>query len=255
MLRPTGFALRSGKSRTLSVPKSWSGRVWARTLCSDDSSGKFSCATGDCASGKVECAGAGATPPATLVEFTLSGDQGMDFYDVSLVDGYNVPVLVVARGGVKGGCAATGCLVDVNAACPPELSVARENSTEIIACKSACLAFDDPKYCCSGGYSTPDTCPPSAYSRYFKSTCPRAYSYAYDDRTSTFTCTGADYTIMFCPPPYTSQKVLGVRRDGAELPLVNKSMMYLHHRHHKSARDPPVPSPGWFCNIHFHKQM
>ncbi|CAH2042955.1 unnamed protein product [Thlaspi arvense] len=108
MLRPTGFALRSGKSRTLSVPKSWSGRVWARTLCSDDSSGKFSCATGDCVSGKVECAGAGATPPTTLVEFTLSGDQGMDFYDVSLVDGYNVPVLVVARGGVKGGCAATG---------------------------------------------------------------------------------------------------------------------------------------------------
>jgi Thaumatin family len=29
----------------------------------------------------------------------------------------------------------------------------------------------------------------------------RAYSYAYDDKTSTFTCsTAIDYTIAFCPP-------------------------------------------------------
>ncbi|CDY41039.1 BnaC05g14970D [Brassica napus] len=30
--------------------------------------------------------------------------------------------------------------------------------------------------------------------------CPRAYSYAYDDRnTSLFTCTNANYSIVFCP--------------------------------------------------------
>ncbi|MFS8016602.1 putative Thaumatin family [Helianthus anomalus] len=29
--------------------------------------------------------------------------------------------------------------------------------------------------------------------------CPRSYSYAYDDATSTFTCTAADYIITFCP--------------------------------------------------------
>ncbi|BFG14589.1 hypothetical protein CerSpe_008630 [Prunus speciosa] len=39
----------------------------------------------------------------------------------------------------------------------------------------------------------------------FKAACPRSYSYAYDDASSTFTCTGADYTITFCPPT-TSQK-------------------------------------------------
>ncbi|KAK9941612.1 hypothetical protein M0R45_007314 [Rubus argutus] len=33
----------------------------------------------------------------------------------------------------------------------------------------------------------------------FKAACPKSYSYAYDDATSTFTCTGADYTVTFCP--------------------------------------------------------
>ncbi|KAF8045453.1 hypothetical protein N665_4900s0001 [Sinapis alba] len=33
----------------------------------------------------------------------------------------------------------------------------------------------------------------------FKAACPRSYSYAYDDATSTFTCAGGDYTVTFCP--------------------------------------------------------
>ncbi|KAL6525998.1 hypothetical protein OROHE_015522 [Orobanche hederae] len=231
-LNPTGFVLRSGKSRTLRVPRSWSGRLWARTHCSPDPSGKFSCATADCGSGRVECAGAGAIPPATLAEFTLNGDQGLDFYDVSLVDGYNLPMLIVARGGTRGGCSSTGCLVDLNGACPKELSVARGNGgMESVACRSACEAFGDPVYCCSEGYNTPETCQPSAYSLFFKNACPRSYSYAYDDRTSTFTCASADYIIIFCPLPYTSQKLLTARKDSADLPLVNKSMMYVG-RHH-----------------------
>ncbi|XP_051138018.1 thaumatin-like protein 1b [Andrographis paniculata] len=238
-LNPTGFVLRSGKSRTLRVPHSWSGRVWARTHCSTDpSTGKFSCATADCGSGRVECAGAGAIPPATLAEFTLNGDQGLDFYDVSLVDGYNLPMLIIARGGTSGGCSSTGCLVDLNGACPRELTVARGNgSRESVACKSACEAFGDPVYCCSEGYNTPETCHPSPYSIFFKHACPRAYSYAYDDHTSTFTCAGADYLIIFCPLPYTSLKLLGARKEVADLPLVNKSMMYIG-RHHTSLSSP-----------------
>ena len=38
--------------------------------------GKFVCATADCASGVIECNGAGAIPPASLTEFTLRGDGG-----------------------------------------------------------------------------------------------------------------------------------------------------------------------------------
>ncbi|KAG6704122.1 hypothetical protein I3843_07G115800 [Carya illinoinensis] len=33
----------------------------------------------------------------------------------------------------------------------------------------------------------------------FKAACPRSYSYAYDEATSTFTCSGVDYTVTFCP--------------------------------------------------------
>ncbi|BAS90608.1 Os04g0576600 [Oryza sativa Japonica Group] len=70
------------------------------------------------------------------------------------------------------------------------------------ACRSACEAFGEEEYCCSGAYATPVTCRrPTAYSTIFKSACPRAYSYAYNDGMSTFTCNAAAYTITFCLPP------------------------------------------------------
>ncbi|PQQ21572.1 thaumatin-like protein 1 [Prunus yedoensis var. nudiflora] len=205
-LPTTGFALQKGETKTISAPTSWGGRFWARTLCSQDSSGKFSCVTGDCGSGKVECAGNGAAPPATLAEFTLDGSGGLDFFDVSLVDGYNLPMLVVPQGGSGTNCSNTGCVVDLNGLCPSELKVTSADGRQGVACKSACEAFQQPQYCCSGAYGTPDTCKPSSYSQIFKNACPHAYSYAYDDRTSTFTCAAADYTITFCPSPSTSKK-------------------------------------------------
>ncbi|KAG7597664.1 Thaumatin family [Arabidopsis suecica] len=213
-LSTTGFVLQKGETRTIDAPSSWGGRFWGRTLCSTNSDGKFSCATGDCGSGKLECSGAGAAPPATLAEFTLDGSGGLDFYDVSLVDGYNVQMLVVPQGGSGQNCNSTGCVVDLNDSCPSELRV---NSVEgdggggkgvvTMACKSACEAFRQPEYCCSGAFGSPDTCKPSSYSRIFKSACPRAYSYAYDDKSSTFTCAKSpNYVITFCPSPNTSLK-------------------------------------------------
>ncbi|KAI4376099.1 hypothetical protein MLD38_013892 [Melastoma candidum] len=223
-LPTTGFSLPSGRSFSFSAPTSWSGRIWARTLCSSQ---PFSCLTADCGSGSLQCSGSGAKPPATLAEFTLNGDSGLDFYDVSLVDGFNLPLLIVPRNGRRGSCSPTGCLVNLNRACPTDLSVNGTGEGKNLACRSACEAFGDPQYCCSGAYSTPETCPPSVYSQFFKNACPRAYSYAYDDKTSTYTCAGASYWIIFCPLPYTSQKVLGARKDPAPLPLVNKTMMYI----------------------------
>lgn len=55
------------------------------------------------------------------------------------------------------------------------------------------------KYCCSGEFANPNTCQPSYYSTLFKKACPRAYSYAFDDGTSTFTCKAYEYDIVFCP--------------------------------------------------------
>ncbi|XP_047095969.1 thaumatin-like protein 1 [Lolium rigidum] len=192
-LETTGFALTSGESRSMVAAAGWSGRFWARTGCAfdDGTSGSGKCSTGDCGSGEVECHGSGAEPPATLVEFTLAGGASKeDYYDVSLVDGYNVPVLVEAAG-----CPATGCLVDLNERCPQELTASAGQG-----CRSACEAFGRPEFCCSGDFGNPDTCHPSTYSQAFKAACPRAYSYAYDDATSTFTCSGSDaYSVTFCP--------------------------------------------------------
>lgn len=58
--------------------------------------------------------------------------------------------------------------------------------------------------CCSGpDHGTPNTCAPTAYSKFFKAECPEAYSYAYDDASSTFTCAGngngGGYDVVFCP--------------------------------------------------------
>ncbi|XP_059460628.1 thaumatin-like protein 1 isoform X2 [Corylus avellana] len=193
-LDSTGFELAPGGSRSFQAPPNWSGRFWGRSGCIfDQNTDQGSCVTGDCGSNQVECNGNGANPPATLAEFTIAPGSAQDFYDVSLVDGYNLPMVVDTSGG-SGACMSTGCATDLNRQCPNELRVG-----DGAACKSACEAFGSPEYCCNGAYGTPDTCKPSIYSEMFKAACPRSYSYAYDDATSTFTCTGADYTITFCP--------------------------------------------------------
>jgi len=135
--------------------------------------------------------------PATLAEFTIaSGPTNMDFYDVSLVDGYNVGMGVKATSGT-GDCQYAGCVADLNRDCPKEMQVT--DSRSVVACKSACAAFNTDEFCCTGDHSTPQTCSPTQYSALFKNACPTAYSYAYDDASSTCTCSGSDYLITFCP--------------------------------------------------------
>ncbi|XP_050214928.1 pathogenesis-related thaumatin-like protein 3.5 [Mercurialis annua] len=192
-----GFALPPGSSLQLQAPPTWSGRFWGRTGCTFDASGNGTCATGDCY-GRLKCTGGGA-PPVSLAEFTIAPNPSqMDFYDVSLVDGYNVGLGVKALGG-SGNCQYAGCHADLNANCPPELRVLDSVSGSTVACKSACAAFNAPEFCCTGDHSTPQTCSPTQYSALFKNACPSAYSYAYDDASSTCTCSGSDYLITFCP--------------------------------------------------------
>ncbi|KAM5564804.1 pathogenesis-related thaumatin-like protein 3.5 [Rosa sericea] len=191
-----GFAMFPGALVQLTAPAGWSGRFWARTGCNFDEAGNGNCLTGDC--GSLKCTGGGA-PPVTLAEFTIgSSVTDKDFYDVSLVDGYNVGMGLRATGG-DGDCQYAGCVTDLNANCPPELRVTDSGSGVVVACKSACEAFNAPEFCCTGDHATPQTCSPTQYSAMFKSACPTAYSYAYDDATSTCTCTGSDYLITFCP--------------------------------------------------------
>lgn len=82
-------------------------------------------------------------------------------------------------------------------------------------CKSSCAATNDPKDCCAGEYNSPDACSPSLYSKRAKAVCPDAYSYAYDDQTSTFIIPhGGGWEVVFCPAG-RSTNIL--RTFGAEL--------------------------------------
>lgn len=109
--------------------------------------------------------------------------------------------------GGSGDCQYAGCVADLNGSCPPELSVVGPDAAPysgvavagVVACKSACAAFNVPEFCCTEDHATPQTCSPTQYSAMFKAACPTAYSYAYDDASSTCTCAGSDYFITFCP--------------------------------------------------------
>ncbi|KAB2030607.1 hypothetical protein ES319_D05G244500v1 [Gossypium barbadense] len=185
-----GLELKSHQSIVFDAPVGWSGRIWGRTGCKFDDNGNGPCQTGDCGQ-TLKCGVAGKTP-VSLAEFTLAT---LDFYDVSLVDGFNLPLSVTPING-KGNCSTAGCNSDVRHTCPSELAVKAKG--KVIACRSACDVFDTDEYCCRGTYGNPSTCRPTYYSNIFKSACPTSYSYAYDDPTSIFTCSGADYVITFC---------------------------------------------------------
>ena len=145
----------------------------------------------------MNCAGAGGSPPVTLAEFTLNSP--VDYYDVSLVDGYNVPMSIVPVGYRAGSspCRTVRCQSDLNRICPKGLQVLSP-AGEVVACKSVCMAFGTPEFCCTGEYASPEKCHPTEYSKVFKDACPTSYSYAYDDPTSIFMCRGANYLITFC---------------------------------------------------------
>lgn len=198
-----GFELKPHQSRKFGVPKAWGGRFWGRTHCD----GHGHCLTGDCGN-KIQCHGAGGVPPVTLAEIKFDGDGGKDYYDVSLVDGYNVPMKMYPIAGTfhkdsksHYDCNPAGCHGHIN--CPKELAV--HHGKEVIACKSACEAFNTDLYCCRGAHNKPQTCKSSMwkvnYPAIFKKSCPDAYSYAYDDHSSTFTCKGhpaTGYVVQFC---------------------------------------------------------
>ena len=98
-------------------------------------------------------------------------------------------------------CTNPMCTRDLNVICPEELKK-RNSKGETVACMSACERFDTDQYCCRGQHDQPHTCQstdwPVNYPAIFKQACPTAYSYAYDDLTSTFFCNNTGYNIYFC---------------------------------------------------------
>lgn len=72
-------------------------------------------------------------------------------------------------------------------------------------CLSACAKWNDPSYCCTGKYDSPNSCRPSYYSIQAKRICPDAYTFAFDDQKSTFIIPqGGGFEIVFCPASRSS---------------------------------------------------
>lgn len=204
----TGWVLAPGATVTFPVPDHWDVRVWARTGCSFDAHGDGSCVTGGC--GHFQCGRTWGEFPSTLAEFNLNAWNGMDFYDVSLVEGNNLPMWINSSGGSSPdkmnakGCSAAGCTRDANASCPKALQ--RIRGGRVVACLSACLAFNTDRTCCTGAYSSRPACVPSSWpvdsAAVFKKAEPFAYSYVNDDATSVLTCSGeCDYRITWGVSP------------------------------------------------------
>jgi hypothetical protein len=122
----TGWVLKPGASLSFSVPDHWDVRVWARTGCSFDAAGDGHCTTGDC--GRFQCGSTWGEFPSTLAEFNLNAWNGMDFYDVSLVEGNNLPMWINSYGGSSrdkldaNGCSAAGAPGTPTRPAPPSCS-------------------------------------------------------------------------------------------------------------------------------------
>lgn len=176
----------NGGSWTFDVnPNTAGGRVWGRTGCTSSGSNSLKCTTGDCGDGLFDCGTNSGKPPFTIAEYTLTNTQ--DSIDVSLVDGFNVPMNFKAASGCD---KIPSCAANVNDECPSDLKVDG-------GCLSACNKYNTDEYCCRNQYE--NNCPPNNYSMIFKNLCPQAYSYA-KDNINTLSCPhGANYVVTFCP--------------------------------------------------------
>jgi hypothetical protein len=197
----TRWKLSPGASTSVLLPKGWGGRIWARTGCHTDGSGRNVCQSGYCADSE-KCVQPDPAP-TTLAELALDAWSGLDFYDVSMVDGANLPMWInVFHTATKDpvssrGCTSKGCTLPIS--CPAAMRVTRGGTD--VACKNPCTAFNTDATCCRGAWAGREKCVPSRwpvdYTRVFKKAEPYAYSYAFDD-SATMSCKGGcDYRVTF----------------------------------------------------------
>ncbi|KAK8843960.1 hypothetical protein IAR55_006752 [Kwoniella newhampshirensis] len=237
--QPGGWEQKTGEKFTFGVTDDWTGgRVWARTGCSSTKDGDgLRCIVGQCTSGKVECDGSKyGSPGATLAEFNMANGGQLDYYDVSIVEGYNLPMEITSSDPscMTGSC---GVGTDLLNACDPKL-VYPKGSDRIWSCNSACgndIQFQDgingklitadkgnnPACCQKNGVAVGDSinCPNTYVPFYtaIKKMCHNAYIYPVDDLypDAVSACSSkSEYTITFCP---------GGHGSGLDPPLVSSA--------------------------------
>jgi hypothetical protein len=198
----TGWTLPPGHSLTITVSNRWNARLWGRTGCHFNGSGHGSCLTGGCGD-LYQCKGWGQIP-ATLAEYDLDAWDNLDFYDVSMVDGSNLPMYIsLTHGKANNRVSASGCERGHGCTsmvkCPSALQVHRGG--QLVGCISPCARFQSDRYCCRGQYAqgcSPRKTWPIDYALVFKRAEPYAYSWSGDNATSVFTCTGGcGYRVTF----------------------------------------------------------
>jgi hypothetical protein len=154
-----GFFMGPGAERSVEVDnKLVAGRFWPRTNCKQVN-GKLQCMTGQCyiaanqyVDDGTKCNPAnGGQPPYTIAEMTLQLPPFTDYYDLSLVDGYTVPMKMYPTPGNSGtrltndnskfNCGTSTCAGFDYSRCPNELKLTNDQG-EVIACMSICSAIN-----------------------------------------------------------------------------------------------------------------
>ncbi|CAM6095874.1 unnamed protein product [Calypogeia fissa] len=130
---------------------------------------------------------------ADLAEFTIGSSTG-DYYDISNVEAYTIGLSIVVTSPVgtahSAKVATTRCgtitcaIANIRSFCQGNNQLITEPSGALV-CKNT---------------DGSNALGPTAGTEIFKAACPDAYSYNYDDATSTFSCgNGSDYEVTFCP--------------------------------------------------------
>jgi len=156
----TGFELNANATNTITVPGNLqSANFWPRTSCTFPCTSVPCCETGDCANENnkdVECKGGTKGPPANSFEVTFNESPDNDFYDITNVDGFTVPIAVQEINGVKLtnnptingvsapqlNCGNPACSTFNMSQCPPELSHTTSSGRQI--CWGLGGAANDP---------------------------------------------------------------------------------------------------------------
>ncbi|WVZ60028.1 hypothetical protein U9M48_010100 [Paspalum notatum var. saurae] len=172
-----GAQLNTGDSWSIDVAPETSGSVWGRTGCgfiTNNGTQLGQCQTGDCG-GTLACSKLGFSP-LTLAEFTLGSHGGTDYFDISLVHGFNAPMSFLPAAG--GRCARGG------PSCPVQ-----EITFDCPSDQRATAGCNNP---CDGKSG----CGPNNGTEYFKKACPETVTYVGDTDNTTYTCTsGTNYQI------------------------------------------------------------
>lgn len=129
----------------------------------------------------------------TLVEWTY--DSSQYYYDISLVDGYSVPISVYCNGAV------IKWPIDPVDYCPTGLS---DN-----ICKSPCTSDRSDIDCCIGDYQSHERCPPNDWNNRLSEITVDVYRQAFDDLQALKTC---NTTLTVCNDLY--HKTVKTPKDG-----------------------------------------